>query len=412
MKQFKKYGIHILLFIITLFTTTLAGVEWTFGRSTVGDGGLISSWLTQEKFLRGFHFSLPFLLFLTCHEFGHYFTAKYHRVKVTLPYYIPFWLGITQTFGTMGAFIQIKSPLKTPKEFFDIGIAGPLAGFVVALGILFYGFTHLPPPEYVLEIHPEYIKDYPAKYEQYGADYEQYVYQYPDTEENREKGRVGEPIKELNIAVGKNLLFLFFENFVATQPERIPHRYEMMHYPYLFAGFLALLFTALNLMPIGQLDGGHILYGLIGYKNHRMVAPVLFVMFVFYAGLGVVRPIDLARSVGQANSVFGFFNQLVPYLFYVFLLYVIFSRTVKGGRNVLLLSLVVFTSQFVISFFFPQAQGYAGWLAFAFLLGRVLGVYHPPAMQEGSLSRGRQVLGWIALFIFVISFSPQPLLVE
>ena len=113
-------------------------------------------------------------------SFGHYITARIYRVKVTLPFYIPLWLGIISTIGTMGAFIQIKQPLVSRKQFFDIGIAGPLAGFVVAIGVLWYGFTHLPSPEYVFEIHPEYKTEYPIEFEKYGYNYAEYAYKFPD----------------------------------------------------------------------------------------------------------------------------------------------------------------------------------------------------------------------------------------
>jgi Zn-dependent protease len=94
------------------------------------------------------------LSILTAHEFGHYFVALYYRVKVTLPYYIPLPPGFM--FGTMGALIRMKSPVYSNKQNFDIGIAGPLAGFVVAIVFLGYGYSHLPPLEYVFQFHPEY----------------------------------------------------------------------------------------------------------------------------------------------------------------------------------------------------------------------------------------------------------------
>lgn len=212
--------------------------------------------------------------------------------------------------------------------------------------------------------------------------------------------------------MGKNLIFLFFENFVVTDKSKIPHRYEIMHYPFLFAGFLGLLFTALNLMPIGQLDGGHILYGLVGAQRHRLIAPLLFIIFVFYAGLGMVTPFDLAQDMSEANGFFDVLNRLGPYLFYVFFLYLVFSRTIKGTQNVLLLAMLVITTQIVVSFFFPRIEGYSGWLAFAFLLGRILGIYHPPARYDEPLDTKRKILGWVSFAIFIICFSPRPLIYE
>jgi len=376
MKQIKKYLLPTFLFLLTLLTTTLAGSEWIHGRMFfINDTNIgWSEWMNTEKFLKGLAFSIPFLTFLTVHEFGHYLTARWYKVKVSLPFYIPLWLGITSTLGTIGAFIQIKSALKSRQQFFDIGIAGPLAGFVVALGVLWYGFTHLPPPEYIFEIHPEW--------EKYGLQYPNFVYQ--DTQ-------------GFNIALGKNLLFLFFENWIAD-PVRLPNAYEVMHYPLLFAGYMGLLFTALNLIPVGQLDGGHILYGLIGYKNHKKVAPVLFTGFVFYAGLGMISPYN------------SFYDLSISVPIYIIFLYLIFSKTLQAPRQIILLSMGVFTAQFVLALIFPTLEGYNGWFAFALLIGRFLGVYHPPALENQPLNIPRQILGWLALLIFILSFSPKPFL--
>ena len=174
--------------------------------------------------------------------------AVHHRIKTTLPFYIPL-PPLPFFLGTLGALIRIKDSVRSKQQHFDIGIAGPLAGFIAALGILWYGFSHLPPPEYIFQFHPEY--------EQYGLDYAQFVYR----PELMAEGTA-------DVIVGKNLLFLFFEKFVGD-PARIPNVHEIMHYPLLFAGFLSLVFTSVNLLPIGQLDGGHVLYGLIGYERDR-----------------------------------------------------------------------------------------------------------------------------------------------
>ncbi len=275
----RTHLIQAILFITTLITTTMAGAEWMFGNiftfvidifkffagaSDAPELKDIPAGMGWNEFIAGFQFSIPFLLILTVHEFGHYFVAKAHKVKVTLPYYIPLWFGISQSIGTMGAFIRIKSLVQSRLKFFDIGIAGPLAGFVVALAVLFYGFTHLPPIDYIFTIHPEYAK--------YGASYPQFVYE----------NATG------NLALGDNILFWFFKTYIAD-PSLLPHDYEIIHYPYLFAGYLALFFTSLNLIPIGQLDGGHILFGMIGEKKFNYFAPILFTCFAFYGGLGLFR---------------------------------------------------------------------------------------------------------------------------
>lgn len=261
-KTRKTIAIHTGLFLLTFVVTTIAGAEWIFNKSLFYGEELLG-W---SEIMAGLYYSIPFLGILTAHEFGHYFTAKYYKTEVTLPYYIPLWFGFAPlfpSFGTMGAFIRIKSMIKSRKEYFDIGVAGPIAGFVVALFVLTYGFTHLPEPSYIFEIHPEY--------EQYGVDYEDYAYEH----------------NEGNFVVGDNLLFLFFKKYVAD-PERVPNNYELYHYPWLFAGYLALFFTALNLIPIGQLDGGHVIYGLLGYKYSRIVSRTLFLVMVTISGISFV----------------------------------------------------------------------------------------------------------------------------
>jgi len=370
----KQRLLHVALFLITLTTTTLAGAEWQFGRFLFSD----SYPMTWDYFVEGFAFSAPLLGFLTVHEFGHYFISKMHRVRATLPYYIPLWLGFLPgalSIGTGGAVIRIKDPVNSRKKYFDIGIAGPLAGFVVALGVLYYGFTHLPPPEYIFEIHPEY--------QEYGLDYAEHVYQ-------DEAGY---------LRLGSSLLFEFFKNYVATDPRRVPNDYEIIHYPWLLAGYLALFFTALNLIPIGQLDGGHILYGLLGNRLHRIISPTLFIAFIFYAGLGVINPyIPTDELLWEIPLYLGF-------------LYVIFARMTPSLQTNFLIALSVFSAQFLIASFAPTLYGYPGWLVFGFLLGRVLGVYHPPVVIDRPLSTGRQVLGWLSLLVFILCFSPAPFVI-
>ena len=128
----KEILIHLSLFVVTFITTTLAGAEWTYGRSVFMPD------YTWVDFLSGMSYAIPFLLILTVHEFGHYFTAIHYRVKTTLPYFIPL-PPITFMFGTMGALIRLKGKVSSKLHHFDIGIAGPLAGFVVAFAVLLYG---------------------------------------------------------------------------------------------------------------------------------------------------------------------------------------------------------------------------------------------------------------------------------
>lgn len=406
---FKQLSIHILLFILTLITTTLAGAEWT------GLYGL-ESW---DFILSGLNYSITFLGILTMHEFGHYYYAKKYKVDVTLPYYIPFYLP-GATIGTFGAFIRMKSMIHSRKHIFDIGIAGPLAGFVGALALLIYGFATLPEKEYIYKIHPDYAA--------FGDEYSKHVYTYEylkkqsDTyvdfkysqdslyyEANKKADSdLVKPTKEYQtefseIAIGDNLLLLAFKEIFSYQGNKIPNQFEFFHYPFLFAAYLALFFTALNLIPVGQLDGGHVIYGLFGYEWHKKISGTFFTLFVFVAGIGLFKSNPTGINFFAANYI----DQIQFAFFYILFLYVLFAKMYQNFMNALLAAVSVFTVQFLIEYVFPEAEGQNGWLLYAFLIGRFLGVYHPPALDERPLDVKRKVLGWVALLIFVLCFTPD-----
>ncbi|MGQ9502041.1 MAG: site-2 protease family protein [Anaerolineae bacterium] len=183
----------------------------------------------------GFPFAGTLLLILGTHEFGHYFAARHHRVAVTLPYFIPMPLSFV---GTFGAFIQLRSPVRNRNQLFDVGVAGPLSGLIVALPLLVYGLSISPvrplPPEggYLME--------------------------------------------------GNSLLYLGVKYLI--HGEILPgHGRDVMLHPIAFAAWFGILVTAFNLFPIGQLDGGHVLFSLLG-ERARYVGFVL-VGTLFLMGL-------------------------------------------------------------------------------------------------------------------------------
>jgi len=368
----KSYLTHASLFLITFFTTTLAGAEWTYGKS------ILSGNYSWSDFASGLPYSVCFLAILTCHEFGHYLTAAYYRVRATLPYYIPL-PPFFPFLGTLGALIRIKEPIYTNKQQFDIGIAGPLAGLVVALGFLIYGFMTLPPPEYVFQFHPEYQK--------YGLDYASHVYDSASMPEHT-----------IDVIIGKNFLFVFLEKMFAD-PVRMPNPHEIMHYPFLFAGFLSLVFTGLNLLPVGQLDGGHVLYGLVGYKWHRIIATSVYFVILFVTGLDSSRikwPMEPTWE-----SMFG--------VFYIVFLFMAMRSIFEKKRDRIMYALIIFTAQYVTNYLFPQVHGYPGWFLFTMLIGLFVGVPHPPSAIEQPLDPARKILGWFALVIFILCLTPDPI---
>lgn len=369
--KIKTYLIHASLFVVTFVTTTLAGVEWVHGKSI-----FFSEDFSWADFASGLPYSICFLTILTCHEFGHYFTAVYYRVKTTLPFYIPL-PPFNLLLGTLGALIRIKQPIQTNKQQFDIGIAGPLAGLVVALAFLIYGFVTLPPPEHIFQFHPEYQK--------FGLDYANHVYD-----------PANEPPGVLDIVIGKNLLFVLLEKIFAD-PARVPNPHEIMHYPILFAGFLSLVFTGLNLLPIGQLDGGHVLYGLVGYRWHKIIATIFFFVILFTTGLGFIElKSPLPELLGKS-------------MLYLMFLFLSMRSIFEKKRDQLMYALIIFTSQYVIGWLWPTVHGYSGWFVFTMLIGFFVGIPHPPSEIEQPLDTTRKILGWFALIVFILCITPDPI---
>lgn len=384
-KEIRRILFQIALFVITFFTTTLAGAQWSYGKSIFIEG------YTWADFSGGLAFSIPLLLILTVHEFGHYFAALYHRVKTSLPYYIPIppIPLLPFSFGTFGAVIRLRSKPYSNLQTFDIGLAGPLAGFVVAIALLIYGFSTLPPAEYVFQFHPEY--------EQFGKDYASQVYS-PEYVKSRQQT---DSLGVIDVQIGKNLIFLLAEQFVEDK-STIPNAHELMHYPLLLAVYFALFVTSLNLLPIGQLDGGHVIYGLFGFKKHRIIASVFFVGIMFYAGLG--NPyVNLSLPPGELV-----FNTLL----YVGFLFFAFSGLGLTKRDTLMYVLLMVALQFLFMMFFPDVKGFTEWLILGFLLGRLVGIQHPPSEIEQPLNSMRIALGWLTLLIFVLCFTPVPLTIE
>ncbi len=375
--MFKKPYLHILLFFVTLITTTLSGAEWIFGKSFYFHHDTMG-W---NEFFQGFLFSIPFLCFLTLHEFGHYFMAKIKKIDVTLPYFIPAWFVVFTSIGTFGAFIKIKDRIKTREDYFDIGIAGPIAGFIVALFVLSYGLYNLPTSDYVYMIHPEYLN--------FDGDYRLYL------DKASSQGEA--------LTLGKSLIFSLLEQNLAN-PSNIPHPFEMTHYPLIVAGFLGLLFTAINLLPIGQLDGGHILYALIGKKAFDIVSPLILITFVGYSGLGVFKISEFQFTYEEYSG-----KLLLNFALFVYFNYLCFSRIFSNKVNNFILALGVILIQLLFSEFLPEFNGYSGFLAFGFLIGRFLGVYHPETEDIKPLCRWRTFFGWISILIFILCFSPNPI---
>lgn len=297
--------VQVGLFVLTFFTTTIAGIGW------------LNKEMTElSNFKYGLPYSISILLFLSAHEFGHYFAARYHKIKTTLPFFIPAPPMFVNPFGTLGAVIRIQSPLLSKKSMFDVGIAGPLSGLCVSLIILIIGFLTLPGKEYIFTIHPEY--------------------RYLDS------------LPASGFTFGNSILFWTLSRIIPTNGF-VPPMNEIYHYPLLCVGWFGFLVTALNLIPVGQLDGGHILYALVGQKLHSKIARYFFI-FLIILGLTTIFPII-------------------------------------GSKYFLSTS---------------------GWLLWTLILFFVIKLDHPPIPDEEPLDNNRKMLGWIILIIFMLIFTPIP----
>ncbi len=211
--------LHLLLFVLTVGVTTLVGMDHY--ASFVSDFGTTPLALdTAALALRGFWYSGTILAILGCHELGHYFACRYYDVDASLPFFLPAPLPLT---GTLGAFIRIREPIPSKQMLFDIGIAGPIAGFVVAV------------PALILGMAMSHVVVFPP---------------------NLEGMSLGEPL------LFKGAAWLFF----GTPAEG----YTINLHPVAFAAWFGMLATALNLFPIGQLDGGHISYAVLGRKSSHV----------------------------------------------------------------------------------------------------------------------------------------------
>jgi membrane-associated protease RseP (regulator of RpoE activity) len=253
--------INLILFIATLISVISIGTLFSYDGPPFTDWAEVMPHLTRA-IGRGMAFAASLLGILLAHEFGHYLAARYHKTAVTLPYFIPF----PTYFGTMGAFIQLKEPPRNKRILLDIGIAGPLAGLVVAIPVLLLGLslsevTRLPVNQAV-NLEGNSILYLLAKYLVHGQ-------------------WLPEPVHYAGMHPG-----LYWIRYLFTGLP-VPHGgMDVILHPVAFAGWAGLLVTALNLIPAGQLDGGHVLYVLMGRKA-RMVLP--FILFGLVI-LGTVWP--------------------------------------------------------------------------------------------------------------------------
>ncbi|MDP9162429.1 MAG: site-2 protease family protein [Acidobacteriota bacterium] len=249
----RRYWLHVLLFVLTIFTTCVvgAGLQFNFQQNlpafTTDDSFLPFfhlRWILAEpsRLLLGVPFSATLMLILLAHEMGHYLCCEYYGVYATLPFFVP----APTLIGTLGAFIRVRSPIRSRTALFDIGIAGPMAGFVVATAVLFFALPH--------------------------------------------SKLIDAATINSDIDLGYPLIFrLGWAVLPLTAMKSVTHSLHAVYFhPVVIAAWVGMFATALNLLPGGQLDGGHIVFAMAP-RQHRWVSRLAILALVpmslyFWAG--------------------------------------------------------------------------------------------------------------------------------
>lgn len=238
-EAWRQWLAPVVLLFITALSTTFAGLFYVFG--DIGFFAAVGATLLKPSLiLQGLPFSIPLITILLAHEMGHYLACRYHGVSCTPPYFIPVPISIA---GTLGAFIKIKSHFPNRRVLFDIGIAGPLAGFAFVIPALWIGvsFSRLVP-----------------------------------------KGSIAG-----GLSFGEPLVFRWFGRMALGYS---PAVHDMIAHPIAMAAWFGLLATSLNLLPIWQLDGGHIAYAIFGRRLQKKISVTAAASLLAVSFLGWPTP--------------------------------------------------------------------------------------------------------------------------
>jgi membrane-associated protease RseP (regulator of RpoE activity) len=258
-----RISINIVLFILTVLSVMLVGAEQFVTPTLPGILGQVIAIL--ETMISGWPYALSLMSILLAHEFGHYLMARHHKTAATLPYFIPMPFP---PLGTMGAAILMQGTPKNKRVLFDIGVAGPLAGIIVAIPVLFYGLSlsHLAvisPTNGVIEEEGNSLLYLLAKYFTFGKFLPAPVSMH-----------------------GMSFAIYWLQYFFTGRP--IPNgATDVFVSSIAFAGWAGLLVTALNLIPAGTLDGGHLIYSLFGDSAKKLfpfIWGVMILLGIFWSG--------------------------------------------------------------------------------------------------------------------------------
>lgn len=306
--------VNLFWMALTVISVFMAGAWYVY------DGPPLTSFIDSYRvaivnIFSGWPFAVSLLAILFAHEFGHYLVGRYHGAEVSFPYFMP--LPFPGSFGTLGAFIQMKSVPKNRRHLLDIGIAGPLAGLIVAIPILMWGL-HLSSVDRIPMIIPE---DQGLTLEGNSILYITLKYIVK-----------GELLPQPANYGGLHPVLYWLRYLITGLP--LPRGgIDVMLHPMAWAGWAGLLVTALNLIPAGQLDGGHMIYVLRGRRAAKLLPYILgalillgfnwtgwwlwaFLIFVFgriYAEpLDLITPLDPPRKALALLGVFIFILVFTP----------------------------------------------------------------------------------------------------
>ncbi len=299
-----KVSTNIILFVLTVFSVMLAGVNIPI--ELCNDAAQAIPYMLKN-ILTGWPFALSLLGILLTHELGHYFMSRHHKTPATLPYFIPFPLS---PLGTMGAAIIMRGTPKNKRVLFDIGVAGPIAGLVVAIPVLFLGLSLSTVQPIVLSacgisLEGNSLLYLFAKFVTFGQ-------------------LLPAPIEPQGI-------LYWLQYFFTGRPIPLGGLDVFIH-PVAFAGWAGLLVTGLNLIPAGTLDGGHVIYGLFGEKARKgfpFIIGILAVLGIFWSGwwiwamllfwLGRVNaePLDQITTLDPPRRLLGFAMIIVFFLVFM-----------------------------------------------------------------------------------------------
>lgn len=308
----KKLNPHLnlILFILTLISVLITGGLYGFQNEISGSTWQILIQLAKN----GWPFALSLLAILSAHEFGHYFAGRRNKVQVTLPYFVPFPLSF---FGTMGAFINMRSIPKNRRALFDLAVTGPLCGLIVTIVVMLIGLnlselSNLPPsaPSAAgLQMEGNSLLYLLLKYLTFGK-------LLPEP-----TGFSGFP------------LFIYWVRYFFTGQPFPWGALDVMLHPVAWAGWAGMLVTGINLIPAGQLDGGHIFYALFGKKMAERLFPFIvgglglmglfwsgwwmWAILVFLLGRRHAEPLDQITELDRKRKWLGYIALLIFILTFI-----------------------------------------------------------------------------------------------